>query len=110
MVGSNVGPEDYTARGGQNPVVAQFAKPFTTKDTTVHEGKATEQEPSWYFVSFVVQDFLGRMVKLNHCPGSATVEERAPQVYTVGGPYAPLRVLLPRLQPNILEDFNARRL
>jgi len=37
------------------------------------------------------------------------VEERAPQVYnacytlTVGGPNAPLRVLLPCLQENILE-------
>ncbi len=94
--------------------MAHFAKPFTTKDTKVHEGKATEQEPSWYFVSFV--DFLGCMVKLNHCPGFATVRDRAPQVYnvcntlTVGGLYAQLRVLLQRLQENILKDSNARRL
>jgi len=46
--------------------VVLFAKSFTTKATKVHEGNISSQKPSCTFVSLVVQDFIGSIVKLRH--------------------------------------------
>jgi len=66
---SIIGLTGATGKEEEDGAVGQFAKPLTTKATKVHEGNAWDQRPSWYFVSLVVQGFVGCIVKLTQYRG-----------------------------------------
>jgi hypothetical protein len=64
------------------PVVVQFPKSLTTKDTRAHEGNIRSQKPSCSFAPLVVQHFVGRIVKLHHYRITALSKSRLPcQLY-----------------------------